>query len=211
MKTNIAFTLGLTLLLGACATKPQKAVIPTQSKPTPERIAKAVALMPNDRQRVRTPEHVKTYYVGRQPSKDGRTMHEAHRVYRREAGSRWNLLPNQPPLASTGPVTHVMDLAFNAAPRSNAIEIELNRQREITEELLAKRGEFEIALATAKQRLADTQSTALMRAIGNTKSSKTRTTTPSMQAEEGTPKAPPSNFLREWGKTIEARKPVKNQ
>ncbi|MFT5471176.1 MAG: hypothetical protein ACI8UO_006309 [Verrucomicrobiales bacterium] len=59
-------------------------------------------LKPRDIERVRTGEFVKTYHVGRSVrGRGGAAMHEAHRVYRLEKPNRWNLMRDQPPLAST--------------------------------------------------------------------------------------------------------------
>src|SRR3569623_559165 len=45
---------------------------------------------PYDTSRVRYPEDVHSYEVGRLPSRDRREMHEAHTVYRVEQSNRWD-------------------------------------------------------------------------------------------------------------------------
>lgn len=146
-----------TLALSACTTAPKPATAP----PLPTKRSAQVrqtTLQPSDVRRVRTGEFVKTYHVGRSvKGRQGRTMHEAHRVYRLEKPSRWNLLRHQPPLASTGPVNQVVDSAFKPAPESSEIRAEHNRQRAISKEFEQARERLSAAAARAEAQLVDRQ------------------------------------------------------
>ena len=142
------------LLLGACSSTHSSKPVGKQVLERPQSI-QSEWFRPEDVRRVRSGEFVKTYHLGRQVEggSSGRTMHEAHRVYRLERPSRWNLARKQPPLASTGPVDQVVDPAFKPAPTSKEIAAELNRQQAITEELRGVRGELLMTIEGAKARL----------------------------------------------------------
>jgi hypothetical protein len=144
--TLIAF-----LILGGCASRPktQQSANDRGKKPT----VKAEYLKASDTRQVRNPEFVKSYYLGRRPSRNGARMHEAHRVYQVEKSNRWNLLRNNPPLRSTGPVRMIADSAFRPLPESNQSRAEENRQADITEELRSARDESTKQLSLLKAKL----------------------------------------------------------
>ena len=109
----------------------------------------------DDLRRVRTPEFVKTYHLGRSRSRNGTTMHEAHRVYQIEKSARWNLARGNPPLQPTGPVERLVDGAFKPLPQSAQLEAELHRQKAITKEIEAARHRLTGAIAQMQGKLAE--------------------------------------------------------
>ncbi len=108
----------------------------------------------NDLKRVRNPEFVKSYYVGRKPSKNGQQMHEAHRVYQLEKSPRWNLRRGNPPLKSTGPVQSLRDSAFRPLPPSDQLHAERQRLHELSQDLEQTQMETVEQLILMKDRLA---------------------------------------------------------
>ena len=197
----------LTFCMASCST-PQRTPVVTQ-KPVKRATVEKHYLKPTDIRRVRNPEFVKTYHVGRSVGgKRGATMHEAHRVYRVEKANRWNLARHQPPLASVGPTDKIVDSAFRPAPESKAIRAELNRQRELSTELEAASDSLTETIIQAKARLGDASSS--VSAIAALKSEAARlreenarlrqrqTATSTTQPEEEKPGA----ALREWGASL---------
>ena len=120
--------LGVALLLCGCATKPIAQIIPAPPQgPT---------LAPDDLRRVRTPEAVRTYYVGRLPDADRRGMREAGSYYVLAKSSDWDLRNNQIPLRASGPLRSVVDPTYVPMPTDAAVSAEIERQK-----LAAKRAE----------------------------------------------------------------------
>lgn len=160
------YLLFLAVGLSSCTTmpKPEQVAAPA---PKPKESIRKDYLKPRDTRRVRTGEFVKTYHLGRSVrGRAGSTMHEAHRVYRLEKPSRWNLMRDQPPLASTGPVNKVVDSAFKPAPRSKAIQAELNHQRAMTAQLETAHVDLVGAVQEARAQLArSTESAQQMKPI----------------------------------------------
>ena len=143
------------LMVTGCATRVgthQEMTHPDKTVTVPTRHAYLGA---SDARRVRNPEFVKSYYVGRRHSKNGSRMHEAHRVYQVEKSNRWNLLRNNPPLQSSGPVRVIADSAFRPLPKSNQMRAETARQQEITHELQAARDQTLDQLGQMKARLSE--------------------------------------------------------
>jgi hypothetical protein len=74
-------------------------------------------------EKVRASETLKSYPVGRYVDpKDPDVMHEAHVVYRKEAGAAWNLNPNAPTVVPLGPVLAVADPAKQPNPLPAELE-----------------------------------------------------------------------------------------
>ena len=148
---KLTMTLIAMLALGGCASRPKSQ--PIANERGRSSAVKAEYLKTSDTRRVRNPEFVKSYYLGRRPSRNGARMHEAHRVYQVEKSNRWNLLRNNPPLRSTGPVRMIADSAFRPLPESNQLRAEENRQAAITEELRSARDESTKQLGLLKAKL----------------------------------------------------------
>lgn len=169
MKRNLSqagILIAFTLTLCQCASPHPvgagnhvgRAVAPSPYAMEPPSTRRVAYLQDDDLRRVRTPEFVKTYHVGRTPESGGRTLHEAHRVYRIEKTSRWNLARENPPLKPVGPVNRTVDVAFRPLPESKALRAELNRQAEITGQLDQARSDAEAALAEIQKRVAEAPS-----------------------------------------------------
>ncbi len=143
------------LALGGCASRTSQV---GQAAP-PERrdtnMNQAEYLTASDLRRIRNPEFVKTYYIGRKPSKNGTRMHEAHRVYQLEKSPRWNLLRNNPMFRSTGPVKVLSDSAFRPLPESLQLRAEVKRQEALTRDLEATHDATLGQLETLRAKLAD--------------------------------------------------------
>lgn len=206
--THSTLLLALTLLLGLSACSTPKPSRPVKAPTAPAMSLRQDYLKPDDLRRVRTGEFVKTYHVGRSMAgRGGRTMHEAHRVYRLEKPSRWNLLRGQPPLASTGPVEHLVDTAFKPAPHSKAIQAELNRQRAISARLEAAEAELREAVGSARNKLGDSQRdaerlAALRREMERLRKEGAPAATV-IDSGGAAPKPDPGVALRQWGASLE--------
>ena len=198
--------------LSACATAPKSKRVP--SAPQPRAELREVSLKPTDVKRVRTPEFVKTYHLGRSVrGRNGKTMHEARRVYRLEKPSRWNLRRDQPPLASTGPVNKIVDSAYKSAPQSKEIQAELNHQRELSARLEEAHAELVDAVDKARGRLAAT-----VEGAGEIKSLRSelkrlRSENESLKRSQSdsiplpdVPATPPAERLKKWGEQLDADK-----
>jgi hypothetical protein len=90
---------------------------------------------PYDASRVRMPEEVHSYEVGRLPSRDRREMHEAHTVYRVEQTARWDQRLPATPMASRGVVLGIREPSHNPVPKDQIIADERKRQAELTAQL----------------------------------------------------------------------------
>ncbi len=196
--------------LSACQSPPKPTSVPP---PLPSAKVRHDYLKPGDIERVRTGEFVKTYHVGRSvKSRGGSTMHEAHRVYRLEKPSRWNLARNQPPLASTGPVNRVVDSAFKPAPESKAVRAELNRQRGLAKELEDASETLRTAARTARDKLNETANDKLDRnrleneidrlegELAALRKVNASSATPYQESDS------PSSELKQWGEKLDATK-----
>lgn len=90
---------------------------------------------PYDASRVRLPEEVHSYEIGRLPSRDRREMHEAHTVYRVEQTGRWDQRLPATPMASHGVVLGIREPSHDPVPRDEVVDAERARQMEITRQL----------------------------------------------------------------------------
>ncbi|MGH8017557.1 MAG: hypothetical protein ACREIA_04595 [Opitutaceae bacterium] len=86
---------------------------------------------------VRISEALKSYPVGRyvDPA-DPSVMHEAHVVYRKEAGASWNLNPNAPTVVPLGPVLAVADPARSPNPLPAELEQKMAEQNQLVASLI---------------------------------------------------------------------------
>ncbi len=84
---------------------------------------------------VRYGDVIRAYHVGRYVDPNHpETMQEQHSVYRIEASARWNLHPGLPnPSNLLNPPS---DAAFSQPPTNDALQAEMNRQREATERVM---------------------------------------------------------------------------
>ena len=143
------------VFVAACASRPQVAVRPI---PPP-------AIEPIDA--VRYAEVVTAYQVGRyvDPNRP-ETMHERHPVYRVEANAHWNLHPSA--LNTVGSLTPPPDAAFSPVRTNDILAAEMNRQREITAQVMKEAAKLAQSYGELQSVLGEmmkvTRSTALLNA-----------------------------------------------
>ncbi|MCB1224830.1 MAG: hypothetical protein KDK99_03360 [Verrucomicrobiales bacterium] len=113
-------------------------------------------LDPQDSSRVRFPDSIHTYHVGRLPSMDRREMHEAHSVYRVEQDAHWDQRLPATPMRSSGVILGIREPSSNPIPDDHVIANERSRQLRLSqalEEQLAlireQQGKLETFLASA--------------------------------------------------------------
>src|SRR5882757_1802691 len=144
-------------LVASCKTQPQKAATVPALLPAP-----AVApvsgtdLDQTNTEKVRVGETMKSYPVGRYVDpQDSNVMHEAHVVYRKEAGSSWNLNPNAPTVVPLGPVLAVADPARTPAPLPAELEQKMAEQNQLVASLIEQNDALAKELAKLGQQLAE--------------------------------------------------------
>lgn len=141
MKIIALVTCVVAALSTGCETL-QKKSIAALPAPVPQP-APAVApvagsdLDPGNVENVRASETLKSYPVGRyvDPADPG-VMHEAHVVYRKEAGATWNLSPNAPTVVPLGPVLAVADPAKTPNPLPAELERKMAEQNQLVASLI---------------------------------------------------------------------------
>lgn len=138
-KTNLLM-LGVVLALCAgCETTPQKLTVIPPPLPSPPVVApvSGTDLDQGNVEKVRVSETLKSYPVGRYVDPiDPNVMHEAHVVYRKEAGSSWNLNPNAPTVVPLGPVLAVADPAKMPGPLPAELEQKVAEQNQLVASLI---------------------------------------------------------------------------
>ena len=133
----------LLLLVPALALAGCQALMTKQAATSPPPIESAPApvagtdLDQNNSEKVRMSESLKAYPVGRlvDPN-DPNLMHEAHTVYRREAGANWNLNPNAPTVVPLGPVLAVADPAKTPGLLPAELEQKIAEQNQLMASLI---------------------------------------------------------------------------
>jgi len=105
---------------------------------------------------VRVSESLKSYPVGRYVDpRDSNVMHEAHVVYRKEAGASWNLNPNAPTVVALGPVLAVADPARTPDPLPAELEQKMAEQNQLVASLIEQNDALAKELAKLGQQLAE--------------------------------------------------------
>jgi hypothetical protein len=127
-------------LCGGCETMQKKTAAATAPLPPPATTVAPVSGTDLDQfnvEKVRVSETLKSYPVGRyvDPT-DSNVMHEAHVVYRKEAGSSWNLNPNAPTVVPLGPVLAVADPAKALSPLPAELERKMAEQNQLVASLI---------------------------------------------------------------------------
>src|SRR6476660_1297471 len=118
----------LLCLLAGCATRKE-----TRSTRALEVCAATVAA---ETPKIRTPETVKAYPVGRYTDPNfPEEMHERHTLYRREESADWNYHPSQPQALPLGPVAAISDPSPYYCAKTNAEQISA-QQRAYAQALL---------------------------------------------------------------------------
>lgn len=161
MKTK-ALTLCLAVALCAgCETLDRKTAAATAPLPPPATPAPKVApvagtdLDQTNVEKVRVSETLKSYPVNRyvDPT-DPNVMHEAHVVYRKEAGASWNLNPNAPTVVPLGPVLAVADPAKTPGPLPAELESKMAEQNQLVASLIEQNEALTKQLAQLNQDVA---------------------------------------------------------
>lgn len=107
-------------------------------------------------EKVRVSESVKAYPVGRYlDPKDPNVMHEAHVVYRHEAGASWNLNPNAPTVVPLGPVLAIADPAKTPNPLPPELEQKMAEQNQLVASLIEQNEALTKELANLGKQIAD--------------------------------------------------------
>jgi hypothetical protein len=107
---------------------------------------------------VRVGENLKAYPAGRYVDpNDPNVMHEAHTIYRREAGSDWNLNPNAPTVVPLGPVLAVADPAKEPTPLPAELEQKMAEQNQLMASLIEQNEALSGQLAKLNSQIADLQ------------------------------------------------------
>ncbi|MEO6994866.1 MAG: hypothetical protein ABI273_14760 [Lacunisphaera sp.] len=107
---------------------------------------------------MRVSESLKAYPVGRyvDPNDPG-VMHEAHTIYRREAGANWNLNPNAPTVVPLGPVLAVADPAKTPNPLPAELEQKIAEQNQLMATLIEQNEALAAELAKLNQQIVELQ------------------------------------------------------
>ncbi|HWA08303.1 MAG TPA: hypothetical protein VG838_02435 [Opitutaceae bacterium] len=107
-------------------------------------------------EKVRVGETLKSYPVGRYvDATDANLMHEAHVVYRREAGTSWNLNPNAPTVVPLGPVIAVAEPAKTPGPLPAELEQKMAEQNQLVASLIEQNEALTRELAKLGQQIAE--------------------------------------------------------
>ena len=155
MKTKIILPLLALALAGCQAPKAAKAPPPPPVVQPPAPVA-GTDLDQNNIEKVRVGESLKAYPVGRlvDPN-DPDVMHEAHTVYRREAGANWNLNPNAPTVVPLGPVLAVADPAKEPNPLPAELEEKVAEQNQLMASLIEQNQALTAQLANLNKEMAE--------------------------------------------------------
>lgn len=140
MKINPLILCAAVMLCAGCETLDRKTGAATAplSQPAPAVTpVSGTELDQTNVEKVRVGESLKSYPIGRyvDPA-DPNVMHEAHVVYRKEAGASWNLNPNAPTVVPLGPVLAVADPAKTPGPLPAELEAKMAEQNQLVASLI---------------------------------------------------------------------------
>lgn len=155
MKTNAVIACAVAMLCAGCETLERKTAASTAPLPQPAPAVASVSgtdLEQSNVEKVRVGESLKSYPIGRyvDPA-DPNVMHEAHVVYRKEAGASWNLNPNAPTVVPLGPVMAVADPAKAPAPLPAELEAKMAEQNQLVASLIEQNEALTKQLAKLNQ------------------------------------------------------------
>lgn len=158
MKTNAVIACVVAMLCAGCETLDRKTAAATVPPPQPAPAVAPVSgtdLDQSNVEKVRVGETLKSYPIGRyvDPT-DPNVMHEAHVVYRKEAGASWNLNPNAPTVVPLGPVMAVADPAKTPAPLPAELEAKMAEQNQLVASLIEQNEALTKQLAKLNQDVA---------------------------------------------------------
>jgi hypothetical protein len=158
MRTNALLLCGAVALCAGCANLQKQPVTPLPSAmpaaPVPS--VSGTDLDQINTEKVRVSESLKVYPVGRYVDPhDPDLMHEAHVVYRREAGASWNLNPNAPTVVPLGPVLAVADPAKTPASLPVELEQRMAEQNQLVASLIEQNEALTKELAKLGQQITE--------------------------------------------------------
>lgn len=158
MQTKPLLILSALAFAGCQAFSPRAAKAPPPAppvEPTPAPVA-GTDLDQRNVENVRVGESLKAYPTGRYVDpNDPNVMHEAHTIYRREAGSDWNLNPNAPTVVPLGPVLAVADPAKEPTPLPAELEQKMAEQNQLMASLIEQNEALSAQLAKLNGEIAD--------------------------------------------------------
>lgn len=157
MQTSAFMLSAAAVFCAGCETLQKPVVVDTlPSLPPAIAPVSGTDLDQNNSDKVRVGESLKAYPVGRYVDpNDPDLMHEAHVVYRREAGASWNLNPNAPTVVPLGPVLAVADPARMPAPLPAELEQRMAEQNQLVASLIEQNEVLTQELAKLGQQLAE--------------------------------------------------------
>lgn len=137
-------------LLAGCNVEPVSPAPKPIAVPPPLAPVSGTDLDTKNTEKVRVAETMKAYPISRYVDpNDPNVMHESHVIYRKEADSSWNLLPNAPTVIPLGPVLAVAD----PAKEPNPLPAELEQKVAAQNQLMASLVEQNEALASELTKL----------------------------------------------------------
>lgn len=159
MKSNLMVACVVMALCAGCETVKTKSATAPVPAIAPSPVAAPVAgtdLDVANVEKVRVSETLKSYPVGRyvDPT-DPNVMHEAHVVYRKEAGSTWNLNPNAPTVVPLGPVLALADPARTPGPLPVELERKMAEQNQLVASLIEQNDALAKELSKLNGEIAD--------------------------------------------------------
>lgn len=160
MKNRIVLCGVVLGLCAGCETLPRRtataAPAPVVAAPLPATPVSGTDLDQGNLEKVRVGETLKSYPVGRyiDPA-DANVMHEAHVVYRKEAGASWNLNPNAPTVVPLGPVLAVADPAKTPGPLPAELEQKIAEQNQLVASLIEQNEALTKELAKIGREIAE--------------------------------------------------------
>ena len=143
--------------VAGCETPPPKAATLPALSPAPTVApVSGTDLDQANTEKVRVGETLKSYPIGRYVDpNDPNVMHEAHVVYRKEAGTSWNLNPNAPTVVPLGPVLAVADPAKTPSPLPAELEQRMAEQNQLVASLIEQNEALTKELAKIGTEIAD--------------------------------------------------------
>lgn len=156
MKTNVLVVCAAGLLCAGCESTQRRTAVTTAPPPEPPVApVSGTDLDQANTEKVRVGESLKSYPVGRYVDPiDASVMHEAHVVYRKEAGASWNLNPNAPTVVPLGPVLAVADPAKTPTPLPAELEQKMAEQNQLVASLIEQNEALAKELAKLNQEVA---------------------------------------------------------
>lgn len=156
MRTNVLMLGAALALCAGCESLQKKPVAVNPSPPPTAAPVSGTDLDQTNVEKVRVGETLKSYPVGRYVDpQDANVMHEAHVVYRKEAGASWNLNPNAPTVVPLGPVLAVADPARTPGPLPAELEKKMAEQNQLVASLIEQNEALTKELGKLGQQIAE--------------------------------------------------------